>query len=737
MQENRALFELELARGAKTIPATRENLMGTIHSPSHNQAIAMGRATTDEELKQRLKTGLAGALIHAKSCKDGKRCEANVEEDSIFVGVDIDKVKEQGVADIREYFVKHILPIKDEIHLVWSYITYSRDGFRLIIRRPSNVSIEETQKWVALKVNLKHDTKCKDRSRLFFLPGIEDILYMNEEALFGEKELPSYTIVPLALTENEEIKMEDVGVVDVEKLERFGIKLVNLIERIMVLVAKHSLPLVEGERNDIILKAVRKTLAVESDPNILVSLFVNFGLGKEEVTRIVNSALKYKVEGEAIHADVRRIIRELRAEAGLVTGDGFIPCRPLPKKLPLIFRELVAVAPEGFAPAFIIAALPLTGTVATHLRMKYLDNVMHSPSFMSHIVGEQAAGKSFINWLAELLLHRIRRRDEVARAQEQEYNEALKRSKNEGKQPEDPRPVIIEVPFTISVTMLLKRLAQAHEAHLVSVTDEVATVTKTNKAGAWSQKIEIYRHGFDNARYGQDYLSENSFSGIFAVFYNTLSGGTPDTTEDFFRGNTRNGSVTRYAIARVPDNFAGKMPVIKPLTAKQKAAIEHGIDLLEQAEGEIRLPKLLKAMDGWLEEKAKLALETQSKAIDTFRRRSANIGFRAGGIAFKLCGEKETSVVIDFALWVADFVLQQQVAMWGQVLETDEESNVNHHVVNLYRDLPEEFTREELVNLRTINGQGKNVRMIIKRWKDNGMILEMEQNRYVKTDKQA
>lgn len=732
MQEEKALFELELARGAKTIPATRENLMGIINSPSHNQTIAKGRATTDVELKQKLKTGLAGAILHAKSCKDGKRCEANVEEDSIFVGVDFDKVKEQGVTDIREYFVKHILPIKDEIHLVWSYITYSLDGFRLVIRRPSNATIEETQKWVALKVNLKHDTKCKDKARLFYVPGIGDILYMDEEALFGEKELEPYTIAPLTLTENEEIKVEDVEVVDVEKLERFGIKLVDLIERIVVMAAKHSLPLVEGERNDIILKAVRKTLAVESDPNTLVSLYSNFGLGKEEVTRIVNSALKYKVEGEAIHADVRRIVRELRAEAGLVTGDG-LPCRPLPKKLPLIFRELAAVAPEGFAPAFIIAALPLTGTIATRLRMKYLDNVMHSPSFMSHIVGEQAAGKSFINWLSELLLRRIRCRDETARALEQEYNDALKRSKNEGKQPEDPRPVIIEVPFTISVTMLLKRLAQAHEAHLVSVTDEVATVTKTNKAGAWSQKIEIYRYGFDNARYGQDFISENSFSGIYPVFYNTLSGGTPDTTEDFFRGNTRNGSVTRYAIARVPDNFAGKMPVIKSLTAKQKAAIEHGIDLLEQAEGEIRLPKLLKAMDAWLEEKAKLALETQSKAIDTFRRRSANMGFRAGGLAFKLCGDKETSVVIDFALWVADFVLQQQVAMWGQALETDEESNVNHHVVNLYRDLPEDFTREELVNLRTVNGQGKNVRMIIKRWKDNGMIQEIEPNRYIKT----
>ena len=124
MQEDRALFELELARGAKTIPATRENLMGIINSPSHNQAIAEGRATTDEECKKELKSRLPGAVVHAKKCKDGKRLEANVEE-SIFVGVDVDHLKEQGIVDIKEHFVKHILPMKDEIHLVWSYVTFS------------------------------------------------------------------------------------------------------------------------------------------------------------------------------------------------------------------------------------------------------------------------------------------------------------------------------------------------------------------------------------------------------------------------------------------------------------------------------------------------------------------------------------------------------------------------------------------------------------------------------------
>ena len=190
-EEEEALFELELSRGAETIPGTHENVMGIINSPSHNQAIAEIRSTTDEEYRKELKNGLAGAIIHAKKCKNKKRLKVNVEEESIFVGIDFDHLKEQGVTDIKEHFVKHILPIKDEIHLVWSYTTSSEDGFRLVVRRPSNAGIEETQKWVAFKIKLKHDTRCKGKERLIFLPGKDDNLYMDEEALFGKKELPA------------------------------------------------------------------------------------------------------------------------------------------------------------------------------------------------------------------------------------------------------------------------------------------------------------------------------------------------------------------------------------------------------------------------------------------------------------------------------------------------------------------------------------------------------------------
>jgi hypothetical protein len=46
--------------------------------------------------------------------------------------------------------------------------------------------------------------------------------------------------------------------------------------------------------------------------------------------------------------------------------------------------------------------------------------------------------------------------------------------------------------------------------------------------------------------------------------------------------------------------------------------------------------------------------------------------------------------------------------------------------------LPSQFTRQQLVELRASNGQSTDIRMIIHRWKKNGMIEEVAQNTYTK-----
>ena len=128
-------------------------------------------------------------------------------------------------------------------------------------------------------------------------------------------------------------------------------------------------------------------------------------------------------------------------------------------------------------------------------------------------------------------------------------------------------------------------------------------------------------------------------------------------------------------------------------------------------------------------------MESMSLAIDAFYKRAGVMGYRAAAIAYILNNNKETSNVVDFGLWVADYVLQQQVAMWGSYIENAEQMDTSTPVANLFQELGEEFSRKDLVNLRIIHGQGTNVRTIIMRWKKAGMIEEIKPREYIKISK--
>ena len=176
--------------------------------------------------------------------------------------------------------------------------------------------------------------------------------------------------------------------------------------------------------------------------------------------------------------------------------------------------------------------------------------------------------------------------------------------------------------------------------------------------------------------------------------------------------------------------------MFKPHSAKDMEEIANGITRLENAEGEVFLPKLSRAITLWQQEKRRLAMETQNLAIDTFRKRCAVIGFRAGALAYVLNGNVEDRVVTNFACWEADYVFQQQVICFGQAIEkgddTMETQTRQGAVQQLFSILPSEFTRKQLIELRIKVGQSDNVRTVISRWKQSGMIDEVEPNKYVK-----
>ena len=67
-----------------------------------------------------------------------------------------------------------------------------------------------------------------------------------------------------------------------------------------------------------------------------------------------------------------------------------------------------------------------------------------------------------------------------------------------------------------------------------------------------SQKSDIYRLAFDNAKYGQMYMSDNSYNYNGPVYYNLLLTGTPNGMYRFFQTLKATASTLPHVTRRTP-----------------------------------------------------------------------------------------------------------------------------------------------------------------------------------------
>jgi hypothetical protein len=358
---------------------------------------------------------------------------------------------------------------------------------------------------------------------------------------------------------------------------------------------------------------------------------------------------------------------------------------------------------------------------------------------MSCITAPDATGKSFIRKPVNLLLTPIDRQDEIERKREEEYKDALRAAKNSKMQPTNPRACPRNNGINVSIAKLLQLLAYSDGKHLIGIGEEIDTLVKSERAGVWSQKSDIYRLGFDNAKYGQNYMSDNSFSANVPVFYNLLLTGTPGGMYRFFK-DVEDGLITRFCFAQLPDMFGSDIPAFENYTPAEEREIIEIATRLDHAEGFISCTHVGNRIRRWLNAKRELAIREDSRAIDTLRKRSAVIGYRAGMLAYLLNDQKYEKEVGEFTVWVAEYVFQNQMKLFGSKFEEVAQTAIkvaekNSQVSSLLAQLPQNFTRNELMAVRARNGQSTRVDMVISRWKANGFITQTAKNNYAKTHK--
>jgi hypothetical protein len=410
----------------------------------------------------------------------------------------------------------------------------------------------------------------------------------------------------------------------------------------------------------------------------------------------------------------------------------FVMKPAMKRALPIGLKEsLVGVPPNMYMPV-ICAVLPIAAAYADQVEVEYCDGNRQHLGLMSIIRGEQASGKSVCKLVVDIWKRLFDQEDAEARKREDEWKERKKGRKANEKAPDDPHVLIRALPITVSCSTLLKRMKNAQGHTLYSFCEELDTLYKTNGAGSWSSKYDIYRLAFDKGEWGQDYNSDQAESGVVRVAYNFTILGTNGAMRKCFRAdNIENGLSSRILVAEMPDTSFSKMPKYGKRSDDEEARIQEAATRLRSCCGYVDTPLLRKAIDEWVEQKRIIAAKNIDRVMDTYRKRAAVIGFRAGVIYFLLTGKKkESKQCLEFALMIAEYCLAQQIKAFGEVLQNEYISAKSEcvrysHNRSVFDSLPQVFSMNDL-RAQKQGTTESGIRNITSRWHRDGWIEKVD-----------
>lgn len=733
-----------------------------------NQIAALNPELPDyNDRKQALKKRLpiliphACAFVNANENANGKWSGKRKSELAVASGLamlDVDHV-----ANPQEWFASIDKGLLTDQHIYLVSITASGQGLRIIGERQPRAaaegqshemeSVEQAQLRIATALGIsEYDAVTKDLARASYIVPRSYILWIDEAGLCGwpSDELRDYwtnrcSCVPTKGVDSALAAVADVSTTSVSpeaidaSLTFKGIAYKDIVSQLMLSIGAGG-NAVQGERNTVYFSLANYMRYIcDFSEAMLLQILPDFGLSVEERRQAIHSALgrpRKTTIPTILQAAIALCEREKVASQKLIVENkaSEMSMPVLPPLLRIICRRL----PADYRPAMVIASLPVLGTLATRIRFEYLDRQVQSLSFFSCVTAPAASGKSFIRKPIDLLMTPINEQDDVEREKERVYKEQLRASKNSKNQPQDPRACPRNNGVSISIAKLLQLLTYSEGKHLIGIGEEMDTLVKSERAGVWSQKSDIYRLAFDNAEYGQAYMSDASFSAHIPVYYNLLMTGTPNSMKRFFK-DLENGLATRVCFAQLPDTSFSEIPQFAPYTDAEREEIVRWARILDSEKGTIECPQVGKVIGDWLEAKRQMAIDADSHAADTLRRRSAVIGFRAGMLCYLLEGHKFTKTVGEFATWVAEYVFRNQMELWGEQME--QELSASLDIINTERGaassllsmLPENFSTADLISLRAKKRQSVSapaISMLLGRWRRTGRIEKTAEGQF-------
>lgn len=726
------------------------------------KAIAEAVKDGNKELVSDLKKQLP-AISWQASFGGKNRSNRNAIPSGLYM-LDIDHTNENTSQIINKAYT-----LREPFNIVYIARSVSGQGVRVVAKMPDDCStIEEAQQHLADAFGVAFDAACKDMARLSFLVPDDYVSFCNN-SIFpnedGEEAAEESTTDEANQTEEESSTDDDKEKPAAKPVkstvpEYRGIPLLEIAHEYFEETGGQP---VEGERNTRLYNAafVMRYICDFNEDKLIKGL-PTLGLSLQERQQVVHSAC-IAPRSTSVPQKLMGIINRMVDDRAIFTGEDdddnevaidvehfadVFTTSEVPE-LPPVWAQFYKIAPEDFKLATCLCLLPFLGTLGSKLRAQYRGREVHSPSFIVTLEAPQAQGKSFIKILDEVCLGELKRCDAQQREEEKAWKESKKMyrdmgsklSKKEVAEFMDAKPDVIirYVAPTMSVTELLRRMELAKGLHIFAMSTEIDTVYKAQKRD-FSNFSDILRKAFDNDEAGQDYASETSWSGIVKLYYNCIYSGTPKAVRRFFP-DVEDGMVSRVLFVTIPDQTFKRGVVFDKFNRKELETVNYHLARLNnvsmfegevQPEHELSMKFLVNHMQKWVDAQQSYAKKMNDVTRDTFCRRSAVIGFRAGMLAYFLWQESNTpqvrKKVKDFATWIANCALRQFLLRFKLILDMKSTFKFK----DVYESLPDVFTMHQARMAAAKLNMKTAPRDMIYHWKLGGVLESGENKTYRK-----
>ena len=399
----------------------------------------------------------------------------------------------------------------------------------------------------------------------------------------------------------------------------------------------------------------------------------------------------------------------------------------MPEKLPKLVELLISRTPEVYKPAVAHAIFPPLATHLWQTSFRYIDNVVHEATLSTCLLAGTGAGKSSVDKPIRYIMEDIRKRDAENLKREKEWKEEVTRKgANKDKRKRPDNLVIQEIDADMTSPAFVMRTAEAQGRFLYTSLNELDQFDALRGSG--NQQFRIMCLAFDPFNlFGQQRVGVQSVTERVTIRFNWNASTTIQKGQRYFSKVLTDGPISRINFCTIPEREIGdEMPVYGDYDDAYREALKPYIENLNNARGLIDCPEAFQLALKLKDENAEFSRLSQDRVYE-------NLSFRANVIAYlKACvlyvanGCKWEPEIDEFIRWSERYDLYCKMRFFGDAIkranETGEKSS-KRGPSNMLMQLPDEFTYQQVIDLRVARGMDKKgTSRMLGNWKERHYI---------------